>query len=73
MIDLRAEPFENAQQSDKSMFWQQRQFRRSCLMVAAKGIVGKFVKSFAEYPPRGLPAGFSVGDALKMMSKPTHN
>lgn len=28
---------------------------------------------FKEFPPRGLPASFSVGDALKMISKPQHN
>jgi hypothetical protein len=40
---------------------------------AKQGIVGKFVKSFKEFPPRGLQASFSVGDALKMMSKPQHH
>jgi len=48
-------------------------FRRIYLLVPAQGIVGKFVKSFKDYPPRGLPASFSVGDALKMMSKPQHH
>jgi hypothetical protein len=31
------------------------------------------VKSFKEFPPRGLPASFSVGDALKKISENTHN
>ena len=48
-------------------------FRRAYLFVPAQTIVGKFVKSFKEYPPRALPASFSVGDALKMISKPVHN
>jgi arylsulfatase len=48
-------------------------FRRAFLFVPAQGVVGKFVKSFVEYPPRGLPASFSVGDALKKISKHTHN
>jgi arylsulfatase len=48
-------------------------FRRTYLLVPAQGIVGPFVKSFVDYPPRGLPASFSVGDALKMISKPQHN
>jgi arylsulfatase len=48
-------------------------FRRVYVLVPAQGFVGKFVKSFKEYPPRGLPASFSVGDALKMMSKSQHH
>jgi hypothetical protein len=31
------------------------------------------VKSFEDFPPRGLPASFSVGDALKKVSEHTHN
>jgi arylsulfatase len=55
------------------MFYQDWLFRRVYLFVPAQGMVGAFVKSFEDYPPRGLPASFSVGDALKMMSKPQHN
>jgi arylsulfatase A-like enzyme len=73
ICDLRADPFEHAQQAQSSFTWQDWQFRRSYLLVPAQGIVGHFVKSFEEYPPRGAPASFSVGDALKMMLKPTHN
>jgi arylsulfatase A-like enzyme len=73
ICDLRADPFEHAQQAQSSFTWQDWQFRRSYLLVPAQGIVGKFVKSFEEFPPRGAPASFSVGDALKMMLKPTHN
>jgi hypothetical protein len=31
------------------------------------------VHAMRSYPPRGLPASFSVGDALKMISTPQHN
>ena len=55
------------------MYWQDWMFRRVYVLVPAQGIVGAFVKSFKDYPPRGLPASFSVGDALKMMRKPVHN
>jgi arylsulfatase A-like enzyme len=73
LTDLRADPYEQALVANASFGWQEWQFRRSYLLVPAQGIVGKFVKSFEEFPPRGLPASFSVGDALKMMSKPQHN
>jgi len=67
IIDLRADPFEQAQQAGASFNWQDWQFRRSYLLVPAQDIVGKFVESFKDYPPRGEPASFSVGDALKKL------
>jgi arylsulfatase A-like enzyme len=73
IADLRADPFENAQQLNASFAWQQWAFRRIYLLVPAQAYVGGFVKSFKDYPPRGLPASFSVGDALKMISTPKHN
>lgn len=55
------------------MGWQDWSFRRIYVLVPAQGIVGKFVQSFKDFPPRGAPASFSVGDALKMMQTPQHN
>ena len=73
ITDLRADPFEHAQQRNASFGWQNWQFRKGYLLVPAQGIVGKFLKSFEEFPPRGKPASFSVGDALKKLDTPTHN
>ena len=71
--DLRADPYEQAQRSGASFAWQQWAFRRAYVFVPAQKYVGGFVNSFKEFPPRGLPASFSVGDALKKISQPTHN
>jgi arylsulfatase A-like enzyme len=73
LTDLRADPYEQALVRNASFGWQEWAFRRSYLLVPAQGIVGEFVKSFEEFPARGAPASFSVGDALKKMSTPTHN
>lgn len=73
ITDLRADPYEQALVSGASFGWQEWAFRRSYLLVPAQGIVGPFVKSFDKFPPRGLPASFSVGDALKKISSPQHN
>ena len=73
ICDLRADPFEFAQQANASWAWQQWMFRHCYIFIPAQGYVGKFIKSFKEFPPRSLPASFSVGDALKMISAPqTH-
>ena len=73
IANLREDPFEHAGRGNNSNYWGDWWFRRAYLMVPAQGIVGEFVKSFKEYPPRGLPASFSVGDALKKISEPQHN
>ena len=73
ITDLRADPFEAAQQRNASFGWQDWAFRRAYLLVPAQGIVGGLVKSFVEFPPRSAPASFSVGDALKKISTPQHH
>jgi arylsulfatase A-like enzyme len=67
IADLRADPFENAQQLNASFGWQRWAFERIYLLVPAQHYVGGFVQSFKDFPPRSAPASFSVGDALKMM------
>ncbi|HSR92666.1 MAG TPA: hypothetical protein VLK88_15295, partial [Gemmatimonadales bacterium] len=37
---------------------------RSFLLVPAQAIVGEFLKTFEDFPPRQKPASFSIGDAL---------
>ena len=64
ITDLRADPFERASVQNASFAYQDWHFRRSYLLVPAQTFVGGFLASFEEYPPRGKPASFSVGDAL---------
>jgi len=73
ITNLRSDPYEFAQQANASWNYQEWTFRRGYIYVPAQKYVGAFVKSFIEFPPRGLPASFSVGDALKNISKPQHN
>ena len=67
VTDLRADPFEHALHRNASWQWQEWSFRKGYLMVPAQTYVGKFIASFEEFPPRGKPASFSVGDALKSL------
>mgnify|MGYP000710389112 CR=1 FL=1 len=73
ITNLRADPFEAAQQAGASFGWQEFAFRRAFIFVPAQAYVGGFVNSFKEFPPRGLSASFSVGDALKKISEPQNN
>jgi arylsulfatase A-like enzyme len=73
ITNLRSDPYEFAQQANASWNYQEWTFRHGYLYVPAQKYVGAFVNSFVKFPPRGLPASFSVGDALKAMATPTHN
>jgi arylsulfatase len=37
---------------------------RTFLLIPAQAIVGEFLKTFAEFPPRQKPASFSIDQAL---------
>jgi arylsulfatase len=69
IVDLRSDPFEHARQRNAGFGWQEWAFRRAYVLVPAQGIVGSFVISFEQFPPRGLPASYGVGDALKLSAR----
>ena len=46
-----------------AMWIQEKQF----MLVPASAYVAKAVASFKEFPPRGLPANYSLSEALKSM------
>jgi arylsulfatase A-like enzyme len=73
VTDLRADPFEAMTTQNASMGYQDWMFRRTYLLVPAQGVVGKFVASFKDYPPRGKAASFSVGNALNALFTQRHN
>jgi len=68
--NLRADPFEKASVRGAAMVYEDWRFRRAYVVVPALQFVGSFIASFKEFPARGKPATFSVGDALKVISAP---
>ena len=42
---------------------------RMFLLVPAQAIVGEFLKTFEEFPPRQKPASFSIDEALEKARK----
>jgi hypothetical protein len=47
------------------MFYEKWSVDRVFLLVPAQQIVGEFLKTFKEFPPRQRPASFSVDQALE--------
>jgi len=64
VYNLRSDPFERATE-DASMFYDKWMADRAFLLVPAQMIVGEFLKTFAEFPPRQKPASFSIDQALE--------
>ena len=64
IYNLRSDPFERASE-DATMFYGKWMADRTFLLVPAQAIVGEFLKTFQEFPPRQKPASFSIDDALE--------
>ena len=64
VINLRSDPFERGP-DDASMFYDKWMADRAFLLVPAQAIVGQFLKTFEEFPPRQKPASFSIDQALE--------
>jgi arylsulfatase len=64
IYNLRSDPFERASE-DATMFYGKWMADRTFLLVPAQAIVGEFLKTFKEFPPRQKPASFSIDDALE--------
>ena len=61
LFNIRSDPFERG---EEAMFYQKWQADRMFVLVPAQGIVGEFLKTFQEYPPRQKPSSFSIDEAL---------
>jgi arylsulfatase len=64
IYNLRSDPFERASE-DATMFYGKWMADRTFLLVPAQAIVGEFLKTFEEFPPRQKPASFSIDQALE--------
>jgi arylsulfatase len=64
LFNLRSDPFERADE-DASVFYDKWFADRSFVLVPAQLIVGQFLKTFEDFPPRQRPASFSIGAAVE--------
>jgi arylsulfatase len=65
LFDLREDPFERAQHEagDYERWFVDRVF----LLAPAQAIVGRYLQSLRDFPPRQAPGTFSVGQALQRL------
>lgn len=62
LYDLLADPFER---STNSIYYADWQARRVFIQVPIQALVGKWLESFKEFPPRAKAASFTVGDVME--------
>ena len=67
LFDLRSDPFERGEESFKYYDWF---IENMPLQYLAPALLGKWLESFKEFPPRCKPASFSIDRVMeKMMPK----
>src|SRR5262245_407166 len=64
IINVRTDPFERAPE-DASMFYDKWFADHLFMLVPAQAIVGEYLKTFEEFPPRQRPSSFSIEGALE--------
>jgi arylsulfatase A-like enzyme len=69
MYNLRMDPYERADVTSNT--YNEYLIRRSFLVVPTQAIVGQFIDTFREFPPRQKPSSFSVDDIMEQLKKPT--
>jgi hypothetical protein len=68
LYNLRSDPFERGPESQNYTDWFEH---RVFMIVPAQKIVGRYLESFKEFPPRAKPSSFTVGDAMAKIEAAT--
>ena len=62
LFNLRTDPFERA--DHEGIDYPRWRLERAFVLVPAQGIVGQFLNTLQDFPPRMKPGSFSLGDAM---------
>ena len=67
LVNLRTDPFEEADHS--SMFYEKWRADRVFMLVPAGALVGQYIQTMMEFPPRQRPESWSVGDVMEKLMR----
>ncbi len=70
LFNLRSDPFEEA--DEIGIGYPQWRFEHLFVLVPAQDIVGQFLMTFKEFPPRQTPASFSIDQVMEKLAPPTN-
>ena len=68
LMNLRSDPFEEADVSGDLHYWEWR-IAHLYMLVPAGAIIGEFMKTMAEFPPRQSPESWTPGAMLEKLQK----
>jgi arylsulfatase len=68
MFNLRIDPFERADITSNTYYdWL---LDHAFLVVPAQGLVGEFLQTFREFPPRQKAASFNLDQVMEKLNQP---
>ena len=70
LFNLRSDPFEEADQI--GMGYTKWRFDHLFLLLPAVDIVGQFLSTFKEFPPRQTPASFTIDQVMEKLKPPSN-
>ena len=70
IFNLRTDPYEHASITSNT-YWDWM-LDHIYLLVPSQQVVGKFLMTFKEFPPRQKAASFSIDEVLQMLQQPHH-
>ena len=68
LYNLRMDPYERADITSNTYY--EYTIRHAFLGVPTQAIVGEFIATFQEFPPRQKPSSFSVDEIMETLKKP---
>jgi len=71
LFNVRSDPFERSEHETGA--YDTWFIEHAFVRVPAQAIVGEYLKSFQQFPPRQRPASFSVGQAMQMLMQQKTN
>ena len=70
IFNLRRDPYERAEVTSNTYYdWM---IDRAFMLYGAQAIVGSFLQTFKEFPPRQKAASFTIDQAMEKLTPATH-
>jgi arylsulfatase A-like enzyme len=68
LMNLRSDPLEQAEVSS-DVYYAKWRLDRAFMMIPAGALVGQYMQTLVEFPPRQRPASFTVGDVMEKLRR----
>ncbi|MOA49342.1 hypothetical protein D3C78_1722100 [compost metagenome] len=69
IFDIYADPFERG---DESIMYNMWLTHHAPMMYGSQALVGQWLQSFKQFPPRQKPASFNLDEVMRKLSTPSN-